>query len=813
MVLSPRPPMKKRQSLPLSDADVASSSVVSGSPSQRMAVSRFEEGLMKGLRSGCIAKLRNDVGSLSWPGSPLEWLKEPLAMGFTPEEIVDLLLEDSRCSPWIPYEIPWRAMPQMDPDFHLASCIHRSVHDESRSMKLLTADIKRKIAEYCGLGGIISLARSKRDQFGQVRFEDSTAYISYRNPEDDDSDEPRVAQKALERCRLALDRIIDVCAWLQRTGWLCNQIVVIRYDDGFRTAAIPLTLISQLRECVDEAITRHSLHPDQRNYRMFETALQLLWMEAPASLLPGYQLENAVDLCALAVQMISISLLSICEAHVGALHPFFLDRPITKVCLSGIDGPLCRDPRAGFHLGGLACLGLMIGEPIMVFASGWPSTIQEDTRDTLETSIEHLHELWGPERLILGRERRSPGQALSVKAIKIGAGFIYEPSEESKSGADLHWAPGDWELELPTDHGLVRHFDISGTLNIGGLFSINHSCPLRLDHYFVPSSVIRQEIHVLGTQKASWSLQQIQAGFQVGQIANATLNATWMKSGSRTRKEQAVAEISLNVLNQSCGLLVSLCTGVAHRVPLREVIAEVFPHMIPVWLEDPDMDQTLSNYDVREKMRHPDYTQWLSGQSLHDRKTFSRRINYVLRKLCWTGVSSKSKLVTACPSDEQADGCIHISLDDCPILATILQDTEKSATFSSLTTECFVSEQHKCQFTSQPEWKNKVTALSTSVCQYRYTGGGDWEKVPNQGLEHGRLYWMGHMKENRRLVAEVSSDQEDDIVLKVAGSQVPWSFYLRAYEKVERMRARYIALREQSYAGEEGAQEVLVVSD
>lgn len=738
-------------------------------------------------------------------------------MGFTPEEVVDVLLNEKEYSPWIPYEYPQREMPQMDSDFHQESCVHQSVHNDSKSYKSLTTEAKRMIAEYCGLGGISPLESLDRECIGHVRFEDSTAYISYRNPEEDEISDVQVAEKALGRCQLVLSRITELCAWLQTNGWLCNHIVFISYVDGFRCDPIPMGYIRLLRNYVDEL--RLAPNSDSRDSSLRFVAGSILVKYIPPMLSASRRLAEIVDICALAVQKISVSLLSICEAHVGPIHPFFLDRPLTKIYLSGIDGPVSHEHKFAFQLGGLACLGLMLGSPIMVFGSGCDSVVHEDTRDILGTSVEFLLELWGPGRLIPS----PPGSARTAWAIEIGGGCIYKPSDELTTSAVLHWAPGNWTSdalgdEVSNEQALIDQasnecFDITNQLYIGGLFSINTTCPSRLQHDLVPMGTIRQEIHELGTWKGSWRLQQVQAGLQAGQIANVTFNATWSKSASRTRKEKGLSEIGLNFVDQPWGLLVSLCTGVARRVPLREVIAEVFPLIVLAWLEAPETQQnSITNYKLRKRLREPTFRKWLSSQGYYDRLNLSKCIKSVLTKLSWTGVSPKSKLVTACTSERQTDGCVHISLNTYPLLATILKDTQRTATFASLTTECVVTDQHKCQETSHPEWNNKVTALATSVCQYRYVGSGDWEKLPNKGLENGRLYWMGHMNDNRRLVAEVSSNQGDEVVLKVADSQALWSFYLRAYEKIERMRAHYIALREQSVVGEEDAQEVLIVS-
>lgn len=175
----------------------------------------------------------------------------------------------------------------------------------------------------------------------------------------------------------------------------------------------------------------------------------------------------------------------------------------------------------------------MLGSPVMVFASGWPPGVVDDSRDTLKTSVEHLLELWVPGRTIRGQ---SVSQQ-HVQAIMIGADFILKPREGLTASTDLHWVPGVWAPEELTDRVSDQGFDISGRLIIGSLFSVNQSCPLRLQHELVPLSIIRQEIHTLGTRQAFWNLQQIQAGLQVGQVANAYLNGTWLKSASRTKKD------------------------------------------------------------------------------------------------------------------------------------------------------------------------------------------------------------------------------------------------------------------------------------
>jgi hypothetical protein len=71
----------------------------------------------------------------------------------------------------------------------------------------------------------------------------------------------------------------------------------------------------------------------------------------------------------------------------------------------------------------------------------------------------------------------------------------------------------------------------------------------------------------------------MQLRLQAGQILNATCNATWIRSGPQTRKQRGLEQVDLDFLDQPWGLFVSVCTGIAQRVTLREVVAEV---MLPM---------------------------------------------------------------------------------------------------------------------------------------------------------------------------------------------------------------------------------------
>jgi hypothetical protein len=55
--------------------------------------------------ASCIKSLDENMDSLTRPGSPFEWFKDPLAIGLTSTEIVIVLLEESEQSPLICYKL------------------------------------------------------------------------------------------------------------------------------------------------------------------------------------------------------------------------------------------------------------------------------------------------------------------------------------------------------------------------------------------------------------------------------------------------------------------------------------------------------------------------------------------------------------------------------------------------------------------------------------------------------------------------------------------------------------------------------------
>jgi hypothetical protein len=330
----------------------------------------------------------------------------------------------------------------------------------------------------------------------------------------------------------------------------------------------------------------------------------------------------------------------------------------------------------------------------------------------------------------------------------------------------------------------------------------------------VPIESITCAIGELGTWPTRWTLQQMQLGLQAGQIMNATCNATWIRSGSRTRKQRGLEQVDLDFLDQPWGLLVSVCTGIAQRVTLREVVAEVMLPMTNGWIPQPGEWNTLltTGEGLLEELRKPQFYKWALELDPTVQRDLVLFLNHTLRKICWTGINAAGKLVVACPQLGDSGACIHVPLENHRALTWILKDTERSATFACLTNTCLVDhpQDDACRNTPNPLWQGHVPAVITSVCQYEWRGADDWSKLPQNDLQNGSVYWMGTSADKRRVTIETQAGRPARLM--ISKNSTRWSFFRRAWERIERLRQTpHIELRERRLMLESHSQDVVVV--
>jgi ankyrin repeat protein len=784
----------------------------------------FKSALQANDLPAAIRLLVEEEDAVTQPESAFEWIREPLAMGALPYQVVEWIIEERDEAPWIRYDLPMLEAHQMDVTYHHPSCFHNPDHSKDspdpNDPPSMLETISRIVSEMCGLGGVVPALKARHLWDGHVTFSDTTARVSYQDATSTGSDfeDAETAKKLLNRIQDALGRIITLSAWLQLHKLICDRFVIIKDTAGdtrVQAIGISFRLLAELKSNLEGLSTSLDMSTAHHSQTLsIKTSLEILGLVCDSDpgvdvMDPSVSLELALDSASLAVQVVCVGMLSFSQAHLGKLDPFFLMHSIEAIELNGIDGPLSSRLSLCLRLRELSCVGDMVGDSVMVFTRNeQPAAGRHD----LLTSLDSLFELWGPGKMLL--DLSSP-TGRNVCGAVIGGGVMYQPSNDTSI---FHWSHG-----APQDAKLLTHgkrFGVGDLILIGAL-PVNRSCVFSQSCGDIPPRLdTRIEPHTLGTYGEFWTLQEMQTGLQAGQYLMAALNLTWVKKEARTLKYEIVESgWNLDTLEKPWGLLISVCTGVAQRVPLREVIAEVMPAMLEPMVPKPDgCEKLFLRHKVYEKLRDPTFRNWhLHDLNKSDRKAFNTIMDYVVKKICWTGVNRQGRLVVACPSRFEAYGCIRMPLEQNLLLASILKDSEQCATFACTTTRCIQTDGYMCRNTANPKYQDRAQILITSVCQYepqgvnlltRSTSVHEWRKSPQQGLQNGQRYWMGGNQ--GRLPAHVVRSPNSSTHVKLSrslGRDRPKLLW------VERMRGfSFIKLVETHPAIEHDAEEVFVLN-
>jgi hypothetical protein len=108
-------------------------------------------------KASCIKLLDDHLSLLTLSGSEYERIEHLVAIGLTPTEIVDLILEKDEQNPWIYYDMHSPSIDVSDDKLAWLENYNpgKKTKDDARGSLPSPIDIKRKIAKLCGLAGII----------------------------------------------------------------------------------------------------------------------------------------------------------------------------------------------------------------------------------------------------------------------------------------------------------------------------------------------------------------------------------------------------------------------------------------------------------------------------------------------------------------------------------------------------------------------------------------------------------------------------------------------------------------------------------
>lgn len=211
----------------------------------------------------CIKLLDDDCEAVTRPSGPFEWLRDLLLVGITSVEIVDVLFEEKEQRPWICYDLDKWTGPTgyangtlfYRRDYHQPKGPSQgNVHTPSE------IEVKRTIAELCGLCGVIPTSTNRKiwQNHVFVMSHNRSVIASYGTIHG--SPNSGWIYRAFDQCYQALDRLTNLIHWLQKHEVIRDYIVVLRLDTRSGVEAVrvplslPLSLVTSLKESVNRVL-------------------------------------------------------------------------------------------------------------------------------------------------------------------------------------------------------------------------------------------------------------------------------------------------------------------------------------------------------------------------------------------------------------------------------------------------------------------------------------------------------------------------------------------------------------------------------
>lgn len=691
------------------------------------------------------------------------WLNDLVDAGYGIREIAELLVDVEADTPWLYFDPSVEDQHTIVSGLHHHSCVHHVASHLQQSSRRTMQDppafplsagsdlelrslIKRQIDESCGFAGIIP-SRSPESQWdGQVQItqEDGnmTATVSYHMGSSGDG----VNDDLLQRLRHIAARLRGAFGLLQHHHLCCDAFTVLTWthtESAERVVNlhhISAKSILPLLDLLDQAI------PGTMDIReLCRTAETFLY-----NFMPGEQEifaqpddtserpPQAYHLASLALQMLSIGLLSYSHAHTGPLRPSFLTIGVQNVTLFG-SHPLNNDSRdvkciqITGRLVNLTCMSGLAAGPVLAFQfDKTPATSArpEGYFDVIARPTDVL-DTWGPALLVVGSNDVSTRDVL---AVQIGGGILSRPQ---KSPNTLHWQCFQQDQDSMSLLPGSRSFPLDARIRIGAI-SANTQCPLqRPDAQDTFMKACDDHLHNLGTSRPYWCHKTSQLALSCGKYVVVQAAAGWEKRDGVTVKThliQSVEGVQPSLCSDSLeayhGLEVSLCTGLARRVQLRVLLANSLPEYVAAYIPGPPGWDEFG-LGLIDALRGPNLSGWLSTVPREHQEAAVKTLGSLLAHLKGTGIDAEGNLRVACNLPKMINRCFKLRCTKLNAWAKILEDSDHCATFACTTTQCLETPTVKCKASSDSHWRNETQSLTTEVCRH--------PNAPVQGVQARHL--------------------------------------------------------------------------
>lgn len=710
------------------------------------------------------------------------WLADLQKLGLSRPEIARELLEKSRLGPWMfsPFEIP-DVEPFAD-DWHIDGCVHcmkmggkdgdaaTSTQTRNGAQRVPNGDettVRESIQYFCGLGGVRPAATGREVlQFGSVSFtcNNGTAVVSLST-----SDTSETLSNILENVGLA-------AGLLQETGGCCNSFTFLMVKNS--VVELHRMNLEQIRTMAQQLATTDT---NPTEWELPLPVASMMRLSTPS--------HGRSGLHAIAAQFLSLAFLSYSQAHCGPIHPFYLDSPIQRVLLIGESGwgPEFRGPCIAGSLVELSCLGDMLQEPVFAFENF--EQFDKDAffsdsrpRADLIASPEDLLDTWGPGAFIAPQDNPEQLNAISLYG---GLITVSKAVDEQTDQPVLHWS-----RTAHVDVSKATRFNRNEKIRIGARVSENDECKSEPHKQLLTALPLLEE---LGTYPSYWEVVERQLGFgaQFGQnaVGLVQFNQTWAKRRGMTKKSKILTQRSLYVadLEGLFGVQVSVCTGIARRVRLRELLADVLPAYATALVTEPRHWKSLVNdYNLLTALREGELAGWLEKLDHDLQEAFESLVLAVLFIMQDTGVDRNGEnFIIGCIQPDLPPQCFRVPCRRENYWARMVADSEEIATFAYMTTRCLETDAVKCRG-SGASWANSTSLFWTAVSYYHESQltsrRASLTPSPPWSLKHSEAYLIGRLDAPLLVQVDRPNDQDEPRLL-VSVSVIRQDILTRLYRK------------------------------
>ncbi len=393
-----------------------------------------------------------------------------------------------------------------------------------------------------------------------------------------DSNYEILDQKISRRILDALENVLNALHLLHKDAGCCKSFtILVKTSSRHRTIdvkRITVSLLFKLCEALDQSILGSDTNSSSWTQPLARACTDFFEELECGEMVHKYlhgsfgndvSPHRCLHLCALITQMAAIGLVTYSRGHSREFYTPTLSRSIDSFVLLGSEpaGPTLQAERLE-----LACMGRMLGRRVWVFHQD--KILIGSTAETfyLATSVEDMLDTWGGS-ISLEEEVEPAGLFLSV-----GGGSIVTV-ESTGGGFDMaqngelccHWTP---RLGLSVHS---RELDRADRRLLIGATSVNQKCFLKAE--VCQKAFSGGALTSMGTRAPGWKTTGRAANLGIGfHGASVTVAGTQTKDDGRSMKVKIFQDwdrtTDLRVLNRPCGLELSLCTGIARRLPLRE---------------------------------------------------------------------------------------------------------------------------------------------------------------------------------------------------------------------------------------------------